>query len=102
MIKLYGRDDCPDCVNCKQNLDANGIEYDFRDIGKSLRNMAVFIKIRDINNVFDSLKGTGSIGIPAIVLEDRTVVLDWEKYLNDNGYTVSQAKSSCSIDGKGC
>ena len=49
MIKLYGREDCHDCVDCKTSLDANGLEYDFRDIGKSLHDMAVFIKLRDFS-----------------------------------------------------
>ncbi len=102
MVKIYGRLDCPDCTACKASFDENGIEYDYRDIGESIKNMAVFLKIRDLNDVFDELKGTGKIGIPALVFEDRTVTLDWETYLKEQGHTTVEAKGSCSIDGSGC
>lgn len=102
MIKIYGRSDCPDCVACKASFDENGIAYDYRDIGSSIKDMAIFLKIRDLNNEFDDIKGTGKIGIPVIVFEDRSVTLDWEDYLKKNGHSTVQAKSSCSIDGTGC
>lgn len=102
MIKIYGRDDCPDCVACKSSFDEAGLEYDFRDIGKSLKEMAVFLKIRDINEVFDDIVGSGKIGIPALVFEDHSVTLDWEAYLEEEGYLTIKADSSCSIDGSGC
>ena len=102
MIKIYGRDDCPDCVACKVNFDEAGLEYDFRDIGKSLKDMAIFLKIRDINEEFDDIVGSGKIGIPALVFEDRSVTLDWEAYLEEHGYLVEKPGSSCSVDGSGC
>jgi glutaredoxin-related protein len=102
MIKIYGREDCQDCVNLKASLDANNVEYDFRNIGDSLHDMAVFIKIRDTNPVFDEIKGTGKIGIPAVVTEDRSVFLDWEGYLKEKGLQIIKSGQSCSIDGKNC
>jgi len=102
MIKIYGMDICPDCVACKASFDANGIEYDFRDIGKSTRELGVFIKIRDLNDVFEPLKWTGKIGIPAIVKEDKSVVLDWEGFFTEQGLSVVQNGQTCSIDGQGC
>ncbi len=90
MIQIYGTDMCRHCVSFKAGLDANGAEYDFRDISKNLKDMSEFIKIRDLNGVFDAIKGTGTIGIPAIVTEDGSVTLDWEGYLKDNGYKVIQ------------
>lgn len=102
MLKIYGRDDCIDCATCKKNFDEAGLEYDFRDIGKSLKDMAVFFKIRDLNEAFDEIKGTGKIGIPALVFEDKSVSLDWEEYLEEQGYLVEKSNESCSIDGSGC
>ena len=84
MIKVYGRDDCKDCIAFKAAFDEAGIEYDFRDIGKSLEDMAIFLKIRDVNETFDDVVGNGKIGIPAIVLDDESVILDWEGYLKEN------------------
>ena len=102
MIKIYGRKDCIDCVHCKKSFDESGLEYDFRDIGESLKALAVFMKIRDLNEVFNEIKGTGKIGIPALVTEDRDVILDWEKYVVDNGGKVVENAGACGIDGKGC
>ena len=98
MIKIYGRDDCPDCVACKASFDEGGLEYDFRDIGKSLKDMAVFLKIRDINDEFNEIKGTGKIGIPALVFEDHSVTINWEEYLEEQGYLTLKAAESCSIE----
>ncbi|SFG68745.1 hypothetical protein [Oribacterium sp. WCC10] len=102
MIKVYGRDDCIDCINFKKSLDATDIEYDFRDIGKSLHDMAVFLKIRDTNDAFTDIKGTGKIGIPVIITENKEAILDWENFLINEGYNVIKNGQTCSIDGKGC
>ncbi len=102
MLKIYGREDCQDYVNLKASLDANNVAYDFRNIGDSLHDMAVFIKIRDTNPVFDEIKGTGKIGIPAVVTEDKSVFIDWEGYLKENGLQIIKSGQSCSIDGKNC
>ncbi|MCR4746508.1 MAG: glutaredoxin [Lachnospiraceae bacterium] len=102
MIKIYGTELCKDCVALKANLDANKVEYDFRDIGKTLKDLAVFIKIRDLNKIFDPIKGTGTIGIPAIVTEDNEVIIDWKKFLEEKGYEIVQQGAACGIDGKGC
>ena len=102
MLKIYGREDCQDCVNLKASLDANNVAYDFRNIGDSLHDMAVFIKIRDTNPVFNEIKGTGKIGIPTIVTEDKSVFIDWEEYLKEKGLKIIKSGQSCSIDGKNC
>ena len=85
MLKIYGRSDCPDCASFKAGLDAKGIEYDFRDIRDSLDDFHVFMKIRDTESIFDGIKGTGGIGIPCLITEDKNVILDWEKYLENLG-----------------
>ena len=102
MIKIYGRSDCIDCIACKKSFDKSGLEYDFRDIGESLRELAVFLKIRDLNSIFNDLKGTGKIGIPALVTESHDVILDWENYLLASGGQIAEYAGACGIDGKGC
>ena len=97
MVKIYGREDCIDCAAFKKACDENEIDYDFRDIGKSLREMAVFLKIRDTNEAFEKLKGTGQIGIPAIVLEDRTVILNWKNYLKMKKHLLTIALVGASL-----
>lgn len=99
---IYGTEICKDCLAFKECLDANNVDYDFRDIGKDTRFLSEFMKLRDLNPAFEDIKGTGSIGIPAIVIDNENVTIDWENYLKSNGYNVLDKVSSCSVDGKGC
>ncbi len=103
MFIIYGSPLCPDCVNCKANFDAYGIDYEFRDVTGNLLYLKEFLKLRDTLPVFDHSKEIDDIGLPALVGEDGTVFLSWEKMLLDQGKEVFDvAKSSCSIDHKGC
>jgi len=81
MLKIYGSMLCPDCVQCREELDRAGVEYEYLDIGDSLKNLKEFLIIRDNSSLFDSVREAGSIGIPCIMEEDGTIALDWEKYL---------------------
>ena len=76
MIKIYGNMLCPDCVQCREELDAAGVEYVYLDIGNDLLNLKQFLALRE-NRVFDPIKEKGAIGIPCIVLEDGTLTFDW-------------------------
>ena len=95
---------CPDCVQCKNNFDLYSIEYEFIDINDSLKDLKVFLDMRDHNPIFDRLKTIGDIGLPAIVKEDGEVFTDWESYLKEKGLDpiYQENGQSCSIDGKGC
>ena len=81
MLKVYGSLLCPDCVQCKNDLTAAGVEFEYLDFSDDLRNLKVFLGIRDKDPQFDEIKERGSIGIPCIVEEDGSVFLDWEKYM---------------------
>ncbi len=105
MLKIYGSKICPDCVACKNALDANGAAYDFVDITESMRNLKEFLKQRDSNPVFDEARNHGYVGIPALVGEDGNITLNWENYLKENGMKVEhqvQDGAACRIDGTGC
>ena len=81
MLKIYGSMLCPDCVECREDLDKAGVEYEYLEFSENLRNLKEFLKIRDDSALFDEVRERGSIGIPCIVEEDGTVCLDWEKYM---------------------
>lgn len=81
MLTIYGSMLCPDCVECRADLDKAGVEYEYLDFSENLRNLKEFLKIRDDSAVFDEVREKGSIGIPCIVEEDGTICLDWEKYM---------------------
>ncbi|MBR4224347.1 MAG: glutaredoxin [Oscillospiraceae bacterium] len=105
MFIVYGSDMCPDCVACKLNFDAYGIEYRFIDINARLKDLSDFLVLRDSDPVFDRCKSIHDIGLPAIVREDGSVFLSWEKYIEELGHTVlipDTAGAACGTDGKGC
>ena len=81
MLKIYGSMLCPDCVECRADLDKAGVEYEYLDFSDSLKHLKEFLAIRDASSLFDEAKEKGSIGIPCIVAEDGTVSLDWEQYM---------------------
>ena len=74
---IYGSMLCPDCVECRKDLDAAGVSYDYRDFSENLKNLKEFLKIRDENPLFDEIKREGKIGIPCILHDDGTICFDW-------------------------
>lgn len=105
MLKVYGSELCPDCIECKYNLDRNNIEYENRDITRNLRYLKEFLKLRDKDGVFDDAKDNGYIGIPALVADDEKLILDWESFFTEQGIEVvhpGNEGAACGIDGKGC
>jgi glutaredoxin-related protein len=44
-----------------------------------MANLKAFLRLRDTNPAFDEIKRNGFVGIPAIVMEDGEIELDWEK-----------------------
>ena len=81
MLKIYGSMMCPDCVQCRKDLDQAGVKYEYLDFGDSLWNLKVFLQLRDTEQVFAELKSEGKIGIPCIVREDGSVTLSWEEFM---------------------
>ncbi len=73
---------CPDCVACRTALDAAGISYTYLDFSGDLKNLKEFLKLRDENPLFDSVRAAGKIGIPCILDSDGCVSLDWETLLD--------------------
>ena len=81
MLIIYGTDQCPDCVNCKRDLDQAGVVYEYRNISGNLLYLKEFLIIRDQNPLFSSVREAGKIGIPCIAEDDGAVTLSWEQYL---------------------
>ena len=81
MIKIYGSMQCPDCVQCRQDLDRAGVAYEYLDFADSLLHLRDFLAIRDANPIFDEVRQKGSIGIPCILCPDGSVLLDWESLM---------------------
>ena len=75
---IYGSMLCPDCVECRKDLDAAGTAYIYCDISENLAHLKAFLKLRDTNPAFEEVKRQGKVGIPCIVSEDGTVSLSWK------------------------
>ena len=84
MLKIYGSMLCPDCVQCRDDLDKAGVAYEYLDFADSLKNLKEFLAIRDTETIFDEIKTRGGIGIPCIVDEQGRVSLDWSTYVGQD------------------
>ena len=81
MLKIYGSQHCPDCVVCKEELEAAGVAFVYMNISDSLLALKQFLKLRDTNPLFEDIRSRGQIGIPCILREDGTVTFDWKEFL---------------------
>lgn len=101
MIKVYVMETCPDCTAVKAQVKDDS-RYEVIDIGRHVRNLKEFLRLRDNSAAFDVMKRVGAVGIPCFVLEDGTVTFKPEKA----GVTVENDEeeqgATCNIDGSGC
>lgn len=95
MIKVYGMPSCPDCARVEEQVRGND-SYELIDIGRNVRDLKAFLRLRDSNPVFDEAKKAGAAGIPCFVLEDGKVTLDPAEA------GIAPGGPSCRIDGSGC
>ena len=81
MLKIYGSILCPDCVQCREDLEKAGVAYEYLDFSELLLHLKEFLALRDSESVFEDVRSSGKIGIPCIVTEDGRVTLDWAEFL---------------------
>ena len=80
MLRIYGSMLCPDCVQCRADLDKAGVAYEYLDFSESLLHLKEFLVLRE-NPIFDTIRSEGKIGIPCLVKENGTLTLTWEEYM---------------------
>ena len=80
MLKIYGSMMCPDCVQCREDLDRAGVAYEYLDFSDALLNLKEFLHLRE-GDAFTQVRANGSIGIPCIVTDDGQIHFDWHKFL---------------------
>lgn len=81
MLKIYGSMLCPDCVQCREDLDKAGVAYEYLDFSENLLALKEFLALRDREDVFEYVRREGKIGIPCVLDADGKVSLSWEQYL---------------------
>ena len=67
MIKIYGMSTCPDCTYVEKQVEGNS-NYEIIDIGRHVRNLKEFLKLRVSHPAFAAAKRLGIVGIPCFVL----------------------------------
>lgn len=80
MIKFYGTDLCPDCIEAKEYLKNIGLEYEYIDITKSILNLKEFLIFRDTRKEFELYREKGFICVPALLMEDDSFKLEDDIY----------------------
>ena len=80
MLKIYGSMLCPDCVQCRKDLEKAGVVYEYLDFSENLLYLKEFLLLREGASL-DAVRAEGKIGIPCIVHEDGTVTLSWEEFM---------------------
>lgn len=75
-MKFYGTMMCKDTVYADKVLRKNGIDIEYIDITASMQNLKEFLKFRDSNKEFDSIKAEGKAGVPVFLLDDGSITFD--------------------------
>lgn len=99
MIKIYGMSTCPDCTYVEEQVKGDS-RYEVIDIGRHVRDLKAFLRLRDTHSAFDGAKRAGAVGIPCFVLDDGTVTLVAEE-AGLHARPVADG-SACNLDGSGC
>lgn len=52
----------------KEFLSDNGISFEYIDITDSMKNLKIYLKLRDTRPEFDEIKKLGRVGVPFIMI----------------------------------
>ncbi len=78
-MKVYGAPICRGCRNYKAIQNRRGFEAEYVDITGSTENLREFLRMRDQEPIFESVRERGAIGIPLFVREDGYKTLDMDE-----------------------
>lgn len=104
-MKVYGTDICISCRNYKAIQKSRGFDAEFVDITENTTNLKEFLKIRDHEPLFESVKEENRIGIPLFVNEDGEKTFDINEALSWIGQEyvredeIVEKTVSCGMDG---
>ncbi|PID66771.1 MAG: hypothetical protein CR975_01285 [Gammaproteobacteria bacterium] len=73
---------CPDTAPFVAELERLNINYEPINIFESMANFKQFLRLRDTNAAFDNTKAQGSIGIPALVINNEHIILKHKEIEN--------------------
>lgn len=84
-ITVYGSTACPGTQRFLALLTAHGVMPNFVNVTGSIGLLKEFLTFRDTSPLYDSVRGTGSVGFPLILLEDGAYTRDVNQVLADLG-----------------
>lgn len=67
-IIVFGSKFWPGCEPAKEYLSDHNIKFLYLDITENMLNLKAFLKYRDNNPEFEGIRGTGTVGLPCIVI----------------------------------
>ena len=85
VITVYGSNMCPRTLRFLTILTENGVMPNFVNVTGSIGLLKEFITLRDTSPLYDSVRGSGSIGFPLVQLEDGTYTRDVNSVLTSLG-----------------
>lgn len=69
-LTLFTSSKCPECPPVIKRLEDNGIKFRNVDISNSISELKEFLRHRDSNPFFDSIKENDFVGVPTLMDED--------------------------------
>ena len=67
---------CPDTLYALCKLTEKQADIDFKNLSASLPDLKQYLAVREQNEMYESVRRAGGIGIPYFELEDGTGTLD--------------------------
>lgn len=80
-VTVIGSHLCPDTLYALNQLAANKVEIEFKNLSASLPDLKEYLAQREENPLYEAVREKGGIGIPCFVLEDGKTTLDLDEVL---------------------
>lgn len=84
-MTVYGSNVCPRTLRFLAILTENGVMPNFVNVTGSIGLLKEFITLRDTSPLYDSVRGSGSVGFPLVQLEDGAYTRDVNSVLTSLG-----------------
>lgn len=80
-VTVIGSHLCPDTLYALCKLREKNADLDFKNLSASLPDLKAYLAVRENNDLYDSVRQAGGIGIPFFELEDGTKTMDLDVVL---------------------
>ncbi len=67
----------------KEFLSQKEADFAYFDISLDFAALKRFLKLRDTNPLFESIRGSGRVGIPTILIDDEVIIGFEEDKINE-------------------